>query len=459
MNTPVSIGPGYIIGPGDSEILGPTDNEEQRRRNAQGIAELMRGGGSASVEGPDGQMRPIFGGSFGPTNRSGLSNSLTKILESADAIATSGPQNVEFQAAQQSRRDELDRSRALQEKAAQAKELFESMFGPAVDPTAMLAKLQQEQAGITNPRFQPIDVNKVGPQLVQQAVLQRNNQVASSKDAVKDILAQLGIGESESASKVAVEKAKLGGASGDLETTAKKLSNYEVPFTVLSRLAGPQRLAILNRAEELNPNFDITKYDARQAIRKDFASGKAATNIRSINTAVDHLEKLSDAAEALENSDLTLWNTIKNKGLETTGDPRVTRFKNAATAVESELASVFKGTGATDQEIKQWRQNLSSAQSPAQLKAAVKEAVGLMGGRMGAIEDQWLQTMGTKRDVPLLSERSRKILEKRGLLADATGEASPQEASSTGIPQAGFVSRGYRFKGGDPSKKENWEKK
>ena len=161
----------------------------------------------------------------------------------------------------------------------------------------------------------------------------------------------------------------------------------------------------------------------------------------------------------MDNSDLTLWNTIKNKGLETTGDPRVTRFKNAATAVESELASVFKGTGATDQEIKQWRQNLSSAQSPAQLRAAVKEAVGLMGGRMGAIEDQWLQTMGTKRDVPLLSERSRKILEKRGLLADATGEASPQEASSTGIPQAGFVSRGYRFKGGDPSKKENWEKK
>lgn len=180
-----------------------------------------------------------------------------------------------------------------------------------------------------------------------------------------------------------------------------------------------EREKFLGMAHLIDPSYDETQYAARSAVKKDFTSGKSAQNIRSLNTAVGHLNSLSEAADNLDNASVGLWNKVKNVGLSAVGDPRVVAFNTAATAVEGELASVFKGMGATDQEIKVWRDNLSSSQSPEQLHAAIDTAIELMGSRMQALSSQYEIGLGKPKDFKILNDKSRDILTKLGADVEA----------------------------------------
>lgn len=180
-----------------------------------------------------------------------------------------------------------------------------------------------------------------------------------------------------------------------------------------------EREKFLSMAHLIDPTYDETQYGTRSAIKKDFNSGKSAQNIRSLNTAVGHLQTLSDAGTKLENASLPVWNKIANLGITAVGDSRVVAFNTAATAVESELASVFKGMGATDQEIKAWRENINSSQSPAQMKGAIDTAIELMGSRLQALTNQYEIGIGKPKDFRILSNNSRQILEGLGVDVNA----------------------------------------
>lgn len=203
-----------------------------------------------------------------------------------------------------------------------------------------------------------------------------------------------------------------------VDALAKQLVKYATPLPTGRAATDPTLQAAQVRASELDPTFDASQYPVRQKLKQDFTSGKSAANIRSLNTAIGHLNTLSDKGNALGNEDVQLWNKISNATLSQTGDPRVTGFNNAATAVESELASVFKGMGATDQEIKQWRHNLDSSQSPQQMQEGIRTAITLMGSRMEALKSQYETGLGKPKDFQFLNDKSRKILEKLGANPD-----------------------------------------
>jgi hypothetical protein len=212
----------------------------------------------------------------------------------------------------------------------------------------------------------------------------------------------------------AKNEAALDGLDEGHKEIVKKLSEYKMPLPSGFALKAPFWQSILERTALYDPSFDATQYNVRLGVRKDFTAGKSSQNIRSLNTAIAHLDTLKDKADELKNSDIPLWNEIANRSLTAVGDKRVVGFENAATAVESELASVFKGTGATDQEIKQWRQNIKNIQSPAQIDESIGTAVQLLGGRLGALQNQYEMGMGKPLDFQILSDKSRQILKKRG---------------------------------------------
>lgn len=211
----------------------------------------------------------------------------------------------------------------------------------------------------------------------------------------------------------------LEGASTGDQAIIKQLVDYKMPLPSGFALKSPYWQGILQRAALFDPSFDASQYNVRLKLRNDFASGKAGQNIRSLNTAVAHLGELKKAADALDNSSMPLWNKIANAGLTQTGDSRVTKFLSAATAVEGELANVFKNSGATDQEIKAWRQNLDSSQSPEQLKNNLNTVIDLLGGRLSALQSQYETGMGKPKDFKMLSDKSRKILSGIGINVDA----------------------------------------
>jgi len=221
----------------------------------------------------------------------------------------------------------------------------------------------------------------------------------------------------------------LEGLTKAQQETVKAIAEYRFPVT---NLRNKEMMALVQRAYAYDPSFDAKEYAVRAGVRKDFASGKAAVNIRSLNTAVAHLDSLSKAAKGLNNGSITLWNEIKNYGLTKVGDPRVKKFNTSATAVSGELATVFKSTSGTDQEIKEWRQNMDTAGSPEQIQAFVDQGIELLGGRLRALQMQYQTGLGKAKDFRFLSEPSLKILRNLGVDIESIDPvAGAKEAPAT----------------------------
>jgi hypothetical protein len=200
----------------------------------------------------------------------------------------------------------------------------------------------------------------------------------------------------------------------------RKIANYEMDLNAVSSIRGgkhgdSERMQLARIVAQYDPSFDGTQFPVRQASRKDFTSGKGAANIRSLNTAISHLDELDKAAKSLSNSSIPGWNavanTVQRRGL---GDPRVTNFENAANAVAGELATLFKGTGGTDQEIKHWRANLDPNMSPDQFKGSVATLLSLVGGRLSALEGQYGSAMNKPKGFTVLGPHAKAVLEKFG---------------------------------------------
>ena len=211
-----------------------------------------------------------------------------------------------------------------------------------------------------------------------------------------------------------------------VQTRATKLLKGEVPYPPgYLQARDPLWRAAIDAAQAVDPSWNAQKYQITQAIRKSFTSGKDAQNKTSINTLVDHFAHLAKSAQGLGNYSNQWLNGIGNWIETVRGDPKVTRFNMDLGAVESELAAVFKSTGATDQEIKAWSSRISSSQSPRQLEENIKEGISLMGGRLKALRDKYQSGMGIfANDLQILSPRSRKILE--GIIGkDAVNELEP----------------------------------
>lgn len=132
--------------------------------------------------------------------------------------------------------------------------------------------------------------------------------------------------------------------------------------------------------------------------------GKLGDTINAYNTASAHLDMLSQAADALNNGNIQALNRVGNEFNKQTGNPAPTNFQAVKDAVAGEVSKTFKGGQATDAEIKQAEDAISSAGSPAQLKGVINTYKGLMASKRSAIQQQVEQ--GTQGKVNFGGESS-----------------------------------------------------
>lgn len=192
---------------------------------------------------------------------------------------------------------------------------------------------------------------------------------------------------------------------------AEGLANYTINPQTLSNRAG-ERKQMLAHARQINPSYDQNQFTARSALRKDFTSGKAATNVTAINTAIGHIATLDQMYEALQNGDTQAVNTVVNAVRQQTGDPRVNNAQIAIGAVSNELMRVFRQVGASEAEIKDWEKKFTTSMSRGQSKGAVKTSAELLESRINALNDQWDRGMETKGGFPgMVSPKAAKFLE------------------------------------------------
>jgi len=231
----------------------------------------------------------------------------------------------------------------------------------------------------------------------------------------------------------------------------KAYATGRMPMPTGYALKSPYFQKMMQMVTQYDPSFDAVNYGARYKTRSDFTSGKSSQSINALNTVIGHLQSLTNAGDALGNSNYPIWNSVKNIYENATGDPRIKDFDTTKKAVVDELTRVWRGTGGSEGDIKTWGAQINAANSPDQLHSVVAKIGDLLESKLNALSETYSQGMGTTENpMQFVTPKAQKALEQmRSYGTKASGSKS--------APSVGTVQDGYRFKGGDPSKKENWE--
>lgn len=207
---------------------------------------------------------------------------------------------------------------------------------------------------------------------------------------------------------------KAGSAAGEKASDAivSAVKEGRMPLPSGFALRSPYWQDVINRVAQQDPGFDASRYVARSAARRTFASGPEARNVTSLNTVIGHLGTLDEAAAALENKDVRVVNAVVNRARQELGDPRITSFDTARQAVAEETMRVFRQVGASEQEAKDWRDRISSSGSPAQLRANISTLGQLLESRVEAIGQQYERTVNEQGNPARIDPKNRALLDK-----------------------------------------------
>lgn len=166
--------------------------------------------------------------------------------------------------------------------------------------------------------------------------------------------------------------------------------------TAMQRVPPAAKEKFLTNLAAAYPEYQQQVYSTRQALMKSATSGDIGKNVTAFNTAISHAQQLSQAADALNNGDLPTLNKLGNALGYQFGSDKTTNFNVIKNALSGEISKVFKGGEATDAEIKAVQEPFSSANSPAQLKGAIDNAIHLMNSKRDALQQQYQQGMQGK---------------------------------------------------------------
>ena len=155
-----------------------------------------------------------------------------------------------------------------------------------------------------------------------------------------------------------------------------------------------------------------------QGVRAFEAGGKLEPTVRSLSVATDHLGTLGEAATALNNGNLRLFNQIGNTFSKETGSPAPTDFDGIKRIVSEELVKAVTGSAGAMGDREALQADLDKANSPAQLQSLVERYKQLMAGQLSGIKqtysrlntgkdfDKEYLTPGAQREVAKYSEHA-----------------------------------------------------
>lgn len=181
-----------------------------------------------------------------------------------------------------------------------------------------------------------------------------------------------------------------------------------------SDLGMRDRATIVTLANEYaNANglpFQSYRGDVNARTEQYFTTGKGGQTATSLNLALSHLDGVMNAYENLKNTDVALLNRPINWLRENTDNTEVVALGNKLTALQGELATVFKGSAGTDQEIGHWMRYLSDELTPEQAVAAGEAIDELLRSRLHGLNYQQSSSLGGGgRERKLLSPEAEQI--------------------------------------------------
>jgi hypothetical protein len=178
----------------------------------------------------------------------------------------------------------------------------------------------------------------------------------------------------------------------------------------------------------MDENPDATAEDIQKATQSfqggqsgysRFTSGKQGDTVRSFNVLVDHLGTLNDAATALNNGDIKLFNRTAQAIAEQTGKPAPTNFDATKELVGDEVAKSIIGASGSLADREAIKASISRASSPAQLAGVIDQYRKLATGQLHGLEFQYKGATGRDDFNHLLSPGTRTFFEGSKAVAGA----------------------------------------
>jgi hypothetical protein len=212
-------------------------------------------------------------------------------------------------------------------------------------------------------------------------------------------------------------------ANGDLSDDALERAAIvygttgQIP-TGLGRQGVSQR-AILNKWAQIASKGGVTPeqqianwqdFKTHQQGLKAFARGPEARTVRSLNVTIDHLDTLQNAAQALQNGNIGIFNRVRQSFARATGSAVPTNFEGVRQIVSAEVAKAITGGNTALADRQDLAHSISTANSPQQLAGYIAEVKKLMTGQLQGLAGQYKSATGRDDFESRLSPRTRHQL-------------------------------------------------
>jgi hypothetical protein len=122
---------------------------------------------------------------------------------------------------------------------------------------------------------------------------------------------------------------------------------------------------------------------AQKATEKAYSpAGVQGKSLIALSTAGQHLDLMTNLADALENNDINAINALSQNISSKTGESAPTNFDAARRVVAGEIMKTISATGGGVEERKAMADTLDRANSPAQLKGVISTFQNLLAGKV-----------------------------------------------------------------------------
>jgi hypothetical protein len=228
--------------------------------------------------------------------------------------------------------------------------------------------------------------------------------------------------ERQGAERLGIERERLEGDPQTIEANAQLIASGKLPAPTGAALRNPITARMMQRVQEINPNYDAKTYQTQLTGEKAFTSGKLGQTVRSLNVATDHLDALDSMGKQLKNGDMRAFNSIAQRIAAETGNPAPTNFDAAKKIVADEVVKAIVGSGGGVSDREEAARAFDKASSPEQLSGAIATAKRLMRGQLNGLKQQYKASTGKDDfDTRFLSGEAKGI--------EGGGSAKPAAAS------------------------------
>lgn len=196
--------------------------------------------------------------------------------------------------------------------------------------------------------------------------------------------------------------------------TVEKIAKYDEDPTKVASMRGGMRETLMQWVNQVNPDYKQDQFAIRNPTRKAYTTGQQGQQITALNTALEHLDLLQDASDALGNGSFTPGNALFTRVKEIFGSAAPTTFATIKEKVDKEIEAVNNKGVPTVSGTQAQRELAGKNSSPQSIKGYIDSSIKLMGSTLNSLDYQYKQAMGENDPFHPLSPGAQSVLTKRG---------------------------------------------